>query len=236
MISPKTSIYLNIVLAVLLLIGSGVLYRPSFVSEAMSKDIVGIGSGAALILNVILHAFSSSQPGPAVSTNVAPRGFGFLLVAGGLFLSWHPGAAHAKARAIPKPITRPAGFTLQTPDQLIDKVRLWATGDAGADLDAAIAVGKTSNNPVTVPCFQAIRNFVAVVQALPTADKLPKIHLAVDIEILTDLEIQLLPNSPIITSCTALANFQVISAQNLVTGIVSGALALSKFAPIIPPL
>ena len=237
MISPKTSIYLNIALAVLLLVGSGVLYRPSFVSESMSKDIVGIGASAALILNVILHAWSAPQPGPAVSTSVVPRGFGFLLVAGGLLLAFHPGAAQAKARAIPTPIARPAaGFTLQTPDQLIDKIRLWATGDAGADLDAAIAVGKSANNPVTVPCFQAIRDFVTIVQGLPTADKLPKIHLAVDIEILTDLEIQLLPNSRTVTSCTALANFQVISAQNLVTGIVSGALALSKFAPIIPPL
>ena len=36
------------------------------------------------------------------------------------------------------------------------------------------------------------------------------------------------------TQCQALANFQKMTAINMVTGIVTGALSIGKLAPIIP--
>ncbi len=121
-----------------------------------------------------------------------------------------------------------------TPDQLADKIREWVTSDGSADLTAALAVAKAANNTVTTPCWTAIQGFVTQVQALPAADQLPKVHLAVDVEIATDLMLALQPNSPIITGCAALANAQKLAAGNLVTGIVTGALSVAKLAPIVP--
>jgi hypothetical protein len=123
---------------------------------------------------------------------------------------------------------------LQTPDQIVDKVRAWATSDGVADLAAAITMAKAANNGVTLPCWTAIQAFVLQVQALPPADQLPPLHIAVDLEVATDLLVALQPNSPVITGCSALANFQKIAAVNMVSGIVTGALSLAKLAPVIP--
>ena len=235
-ISPLIDLLFKLGILALTLIGAAFkLGHPSIVSDTLASDIVWWTS--LILLPFFSGAYAVLGTGSVPSLTAAGKVMSFVAVCLLLTLMLATPPAMAKPRRpVPAPPARPTAITLQTPDQLIDKVRLWATTDGGADLDAAIAVGKTANNPVTVPCFQAIRGFVSTVQSLPTADKLPKLHLAVDIEILTDLEIQLLPNSPVIVSCTALANFQAVSAQNLVTGIVSGALALSKFAPVIPPI
>ena len=89
---------------------------------------------------------------------------------------------------------------------------------------------------MTLPCWTALQGFVGQVKSLPPADHLPKLHLATDVEIATDLMIALEPNSPVVTQCQALANFQKMTAINMVTGIVTGALSIGKLAPIIPVL
>ena len=106
--------------------------------------------------------------------------------------------------------------------------------DGDADLAAAIQMAKASNDNVTLPCWTALQGFVGQVKALPPPDQLPKLHLATDVEVATDLMIALQPNSPVVTQCQALANFQKVSAINMVTGIVTGALTLGKLAPIVP--
>ena len=235
-INPTIILAYKIVIVMLSALAAGSLYRPSFISLDVAKDIQGISTSLVFLLTAIHTVITPDGSQTAFGAQASKTLCLALLAALLAPCILSPSPVEAATHGAPLPTRRPVGFSLQSPDQIIDKIRAWATGDAGADLDAAIALGTAANNPVTVPCFKAIRSFVTVVQALPTADKLPKIHLAVDIEILTDLEVDLLPNSPVITSCTALANFQAVSAQNLVTGIVSGALALSKFAPVIPPI
>ncbi|MEJ0093331.1 MAG: hypothetical protein WDN46_07815 [Methylocella sp.] len=144
------------------------------------------------------------------------------------------GDAAATTSKLPIPLPfDPLGLNetgLQSPDQMVDKVRAWVTSDAAADLAAAQTVAKAAGNTITAACWTPIQAFVAQVQALPVASDMPKIHLAVDIEIITDLEIALLPNSPIVAGCSSLANFQLISAKDLVSGILTGATSLAALA------
>ena len=128
---------------------------------------------------------------------------------------WHP---------IPLPVPKP----LLTPDQIIAKVITWAAADGDADLAAAILVAQANHDNVTLPCWQALQAFVKGVEALPPVDKIPNVHLAVDIEIATDLMIALQPNAPTVAQCQALANFQKMSAINMVSGIVTGALSMGN--------
>jgi hypothetical protein len=115
----------------------------------------------------------------------------------------------------------------KSPDQIVDAVRKWVTTDGDKDLAAAIALANASNNNVTLPCWTALQAFVKQVETVPSAESLPSVHLATDIEIATDLMIALQANSPVVASCQALANYQKMSAVNMVAGIITGALSLS---------
>jgi hypothetical protein len=63
---------------------------------------------------------------------------------------------------------------------------------------------------------------------------LPKLHLAVDIEVATNLLIALRPNSPVIAACSARANFQKKVVVTLVTQTVTGVSSVATLGPIIP--
>jgi hypothetical protein len=114
-------------------------------------------------------------------------------------------------------------------DQMIDKVRAWVLADAVPDLSLALKLGAAASPPdtMTAACFTPILAFANQIATLPTADQMPKIHLAVDIEIGTDLIVAFQPNSPLMTGCASLANFQKLTLLNMVTGITTGAATLA---------
>ena len=245
---PEISIWLNVAYAILTGITAPALQAAGI---AHASQVVGIAALIAMPLNIILHAFSSATPGPlAEPDRPAPpmppvAGKMMLLLVACLLvvalMFGGPGAADAGPLPhAPRPKHMktwwhpPRPKAIVTPDQIIAKVLNWATTDGDADLAAAILVAKANNDNVTLPCWLALQTFVKGVEALPAVDKLPKLHLALDVEILTDLMIALQPNAPTVTQCQALANFQKMSAINMVTGIVTGALSLGKLAPILP--
>lgn len=138
----------------------------------------------------------------------------------------------------------------ETPEQTIDKIRQWVANDAVADLTIAISLASKANNNVTGKCWADLKSFALAVQSLPPLSgnanvaqgtappeppaSLPKLHIATDVEIGTELLINLQPNAPIVVDCQGIANFYKMTAANFVTGVVTGALSISKLAPIIP--
>ncbi|QXX74215.1 hypothetical protein [Methylovirgula sp. HY1] len=258
---PEVSIWLNIFYAILTGITAPALQMAGI---AHAGQVVGVAALIAMPLNIVLHAYSSTQAGPLAGPKppvppIAGRIGLFLLAAllGALltFGAWTPAragvpakphhAAHHRAKGWWQPIPLPPlplqPIAIQTPDQIIDKVRTWVASDGAADLKAAIALSKTFNakapagsTNITLACWQSLLDFVNAVESLPPGTSLPKLHLAYDIELGTDLMIDLQPNSAIVANCQALATFQKMSAVNMVTGIVTGALSIGKLAPIIP--
>lgn len=242
-IDPKVGFWLNIVFTVIGMIASGTASLHGLIPDPVAHAVVGWAGFIFIIyggVNTALHGWSAPNAGPWVSPtppSVPPSkiaaafivalliGFGFIAVA--------PSEAQAKpVPAAKHPKLAPAKLT--TPDQVIAKVLAWASADGDADLSAAIILAKASNNNVTLPCWTALQTFVKAVEALPPAASLPKLHLAVDVELATDLMIALQPNSPVVAQCQALANYQKMSAINMVSGIVTGALAIGKLPVPLP--
>lgn len=63
-ISPKLAIWINVVVALLTLVASGGLSLSGIVSPTTAGQIV-TGAGTALaVINAVMHAYSSSTPGP----------------------------------------------------------------------------------------------------------------------------------------------------------------------------
>lgn len=245
-IDPRMSFALNLMLMILSGIATGAVHFTGLVPDPVAAEIIGWAGIATFLLssvNTALHGYSSASPGPFVPSDPKPpvpapalAGKLVLFLAACLFGSiLLTGTAHASAKAVaPKSASKAAPAKLTTPDEIVAKVVAWAAADGDADLAAAIGMAKASNDTVSLPCWTALQGFVTQVKALPPPDQLPKLHLATDVEIATDLMIALEPNSPVVAQCQALANFQKVSAVNMVTGIVTGALALGKLGPIIP--
>jgi hypothetical protein len=64
-INAATSMWLNIAYLILTAIGTGALSLTGIVSPAQATQIVAVAGLLAGILNIVLHAYSSSVPGPA---------------------------------------------------------------------------------------------------------------------------------------------------------------------------
>lgn len=64
-ISPKASIWINVILAILTAVSTGALSLSGLVSPATATQIVAFAGVGATILNLVMHSYASSQPGPA---------------------------------------------------------------------------------------------------------------------------------------------------------------------------
>ena len=64
-ISPKLSIWINVILAVLTALSTGALSLSGIVSPEQATQIVAFAGVGATIINLIMHSYASSQPGPA---------------------------------------------------------------------------------------------------------------------------------------------------------------------------
>ena len=69
-LDPKTAIWLNIALAVLTGITAPALQAAGI---ADATQVVGIAALVAMPINITLHAFSSSAPGPLSPTDVVSK-------------------------------------------------------------------------------------------------------------------------------------------------------------------
>ncbi len=249
-IDPKITFWIGVYTSILLGIATGAVHLPSTIAAGVASEITSWCAFCGWVNTVILTAlsgYSSSNSGPLVNKPIPPvAGKAALFLAAGLLgaaLSF--GAPRVNAAPLPPPHVKThvkarrmhAGHPAKafvTPDQIVAKILAWASADGDADLTAAIAMAKANNDTITLPCWTALQGFVKSVEALPPPASLPKLHLAVDVEVMTSLMIALQPNAPITTSCAALANAQKMQAVNMVSGIVTGALALGKLVPILP--
>jgi hypothetical protein len=108
------------------------------------------------------------------------------------------------------------------------------------DFQYALGMATATNNVVSKPCWQAWVDLLTA-QQKPLVDAAgqplvePDPHLITDVERLSELLANLRPDSPISTSCAALAGAAGKDASQLIGGILSGgALGLFKLPIPIP--
>lgn len=68
-IDPKISYWINVIMGILLLIGTGTISLTNFVDSATAAKIASAAAAFAMILNIILHGYSGPQPGPMNKSN-----------------------------------------------------------------------------------------------------------------------------------------------------------------------
>lgn len=64
-ISPKVAIWINVVLAILTAVSTGALSFSGLVSSGTATQIVALSGVAVTVLNLVMHSYASSTPGPA---------------------------------------------------------------------------------------------------------------------------------------------------------------------------
>ena len=100
------------------------------------------------------------------------------------------------------------------------------------DVQNALTQATAANNHITIPAWTALLDFMKQVSAISV--NVPKLHLATDIELVTEVTQALQPGSPLVVAFAALAQYQGQQAAQMVTGIVTGALSLAKLIPVLP--
>ena len=107
------------------------------------------------------------------------------------------------------------------------------------DFQFALSLATATKNVVSIPCWQAWVDLLTAQQKpLTDANGQPVVepnpHLVTDIERISELLANLRPDSPISTSCAALAGAAGKDVSALIGGILSGgALGMFKL-PVIP--
>ncbi len=100
------------------------------------------------------------------------------------------------------------------------------------DVQNALTQATAANNHITIPAWTALLDFMKQVSAVSV--NVPKLHLATDIELVTEVTQALQPGSPLVVAFAALAQYQGQAAASMVTGVVTGALSLTKLIPVLP--
>lgn len=218
--------------------------------------------GSAML--TALHGFASGNSGPLVGAGGAsqpspqslPPKAAIALVGVGLAALWLGCAwpAHAQTRQpVRAPLTgdpiHDIGNAIKSGQQQSAKEANETTADlverlnklALPDFEYAFAMAKATNNVVSAPCWQAWVDMISA-QQKPLTDAAgqqlsePDPHLITNIERISELLAALRPDSPLSTSCAALAGAANRDVATLISGILSGgALGLFKL-PVIPPV
>lgn len=100
------------------------------------------------------------------------------------------------------------------------------------DVQNALTQATAAGNHITIPAWTALLAFMKQVGAVSA--NVPVLHLATDIELVTEVTQALQPGSPLVVAFAALAQYQGQAAASMVTGIVTGALSLTKLIPVLP--
>ncbi len=124
------------------------------------------------------------------------------------------------------PVAQPADKVLQAIINFVTKSEV--------DVQNALTQATASGNHITIPAWTALLAFMKQVSAVSA--NVPVLHLATDIELVTEVTQALQPGSPLVTAFAALAQYQGQSAASMVTGIVTGVLSLTKLIPVLPPI
>ena len=131
------------------------------------------------------------------------------------------------------PATLSTTAPAQTADVVLAAIVKFVT-DSEVDVQNALAQATAANNTITIPAWTALLAFMKQVAAINT--NVPALHVATSIEIVTEILQALQPGSPLTVAFAALAQYQGQSAASLVTGLVTGAVSLTKLIPILPPI
>jgi hypothetical protein len=127
-------------------------------------------------------------------------------------------------------VTTPATTALPA-DKVLAAIINFVT-KSEVDVQNALTQATATNNHITIPAWTALLAFMKQVSAVSA--NVPALHLATDIELVTEVTQALQPGSPLVTAFAALAQYQAQSAASMVTGIVTGALSLTKLIPVLP--
>ena len=100
------------------------------------------------------------------------------------------------------------------------------------DVQNALTQAQATNNHITIPAWTALLDFMHQVDKVSV--NVPVLHLATDIELVTEVTQALQPGSPLVVAFAALAQYQGQQAAQMVTGIVTGAMSLTKLIPVLP--
>lgn len=121
----------------------------------------------------------------------------------------------------------------QTADVVLAAIVKFVT-ESEVDVQNALAQATAANNTITIPAWTALLAFMKQVAAINT--NVPVLHVATSIEIVTEILQALQPGSPLVVAFSALAQYQGTSAAQMVVGLVTGAISLTKLIPVLPPI
>lgn len=265
-IDPKISFWLGVVVTALIGIGGGTVSLTHAVPPAWIPTVVAwcnILSFLGSAVLTALHGFASGNSGPLVgapdaSARSSPTKTIVALLGVALTGLALAGAApaHAQSRQPARPPltgdpVRDIGTAIKSGQQQSAKEANETTADlvdkldklALPDFEYALAMAKATNNVVSAPCWQAWVDMLTA-QQKPLTDAAgqplsePDPHLITNIERISELLAALRPDSPLSTSCAALAGAANRDVATLISGILSGgALGLFKLpivAPVVP--
>jgi hypothetical protein len=206
--------------------------------------IAGISQGVGYLTTLLLFAIHGTIPG--VNPVQMPRAAAAALAIGlsAVALGW-ASPADAQGKLTGNPIkdigsavnqAKPAPAGTSALDDLAAKIRKLSLDD----FKYAAALAHATSNNVTAPCWDVwVKLLTAQQQPLNGADgtplKEPDPHLATDIERLSEMIHQLLPNSELSVACAPMASAAQKDAGTLIGAVLNGgALGLFKLPFAIP--
>ena len=223
-VSPRVSMYLNMVVAILAAIAGGAISLTSILPEGEAHTVVAWCTFAVSVFGVangVLHGYSAPQAGPAVEGGTPkPPVALFLALAMGTALCLAPSHAEAQiAVKAPSPKTTIAS-------NIYSKIQNAALDDLVYADGLAVSVGDT----VAHGCWQAWITQIKLEQSANSAPP-PPVHLITDVQRLLNMNRALAPDGALAVACSPLANRMKLDVLGLLGKAALGSLALPALVP-----
>ena len=223
-VSPRISMYLNLVLAVLSAIAGGAISLTGILPEGEAHvavswcvflvSVIGVANG-------VLHGYSAPQAGPAVEGNTPKPPVGlFLALALGTALMFAPSQAEAQ---IATKAPSPKGTIASNLYAKIQSMTL-------EDLQYADNLAVASGDQIAHTCWAAWSEQIIAEQKANAAPP-PTPHIITDIQRMINFHNALSPTGKLAVSCAPLANAVKLSIFNLLGQAALGTLALPALVP-----
>jgi hypothetical protein len=251
-IDPKVSMWIMIAMAVMgVLAASGAQLTELFGTGVAQKIVTADGLTLAIVGAVagVLHGYSSPVPGPLVNPPLLPpvpnprEPLKIVLLALAVSaLMLLGGDAFAQSRKAPPDGAFPSVFQPPAPpqrnplDELAQKIARLSLDD----FKYAAALAHATNNTVTMACWDEWVKLISSQQAPlkdPQGNDLtePPVHIATDIERLSEMIRQMQPNSELSVACAPMAQAAQKDVGVLIGAVLSGgAMGLFKLPFAIP--
>lgn len=243
-VDPKTSMYINILVAVLAAIAGGTISMSEVMPPEAAKLVVGYSTFLVSIfsvINAVLHGASSVGQGPLVNKmNDVARLLTFVLfitVAGSFSLNSY---VYAEGRA-PSPAPQKVEKATSAPvpgamgkkgTDLLKSIQAVVL----PDLQYASAIAHAHNDAISYACWDAWAGIIQAEQAALTDESgkpidPPTIHIITDIQRVININNALNPTSPLAVACAPLANKVKLDVLALITQVAAGTLASGLLIP-----